>query len=113
MNRNKLSREKFQEMEQPGCLHTNMDLYKWAYKFYPWISSELIRKAFMNAVITRKVDMQASPYDAREFGLQPIKIETEEGRKEYLDKQTEIFERSMPIRKELIEVMEDLLVRVE
>lgn len=112
MNRNELNREKFQQMEQPGCLHTNMDLYKWAYKFYPWISSELIRKAFLNAVDTRKVDMQASPYDAREFGLEPIRIETEEGRKVYLEKQTKIFERSMPIREELIDVMEDLLVRV-
>ncbi|WP_069130136.1 3-methyladenine DNA glycosylase [Rhodohalobacter halophilus] len=112
MNRNELSREKFQGMEQPGCLHTNMDLYKWAYKFYPWISSELIRKAFFNAVETRKVDMQASPYDAREFDLEPIKIETEEGRKMYLNKQTEIFERSMPIRNELIEALGDLLTRV-
>lgn len=112
MNRNELSRENFQDMEQPGCLHTNMDLYKWAFKFYPWLSSELIRKAFLNAVETRKVDMKASPYDAREFGLEPIKIETEEGRKVYLEKQTEIFERSMPIREELIEAMEDLLVRV-
>lgn len=112
MNRNELSRDKFQEMEQPGCLHTNMDLYKWAFKLYPWISSEVIREAFFNAVETRKVDMQASPYDAREFGLEPIMIETEEGRKMYLNKQTEIFERSMPIREELIDVMEDLLERV-
>lgn len=112
MNRNELSRDKFQEMEQPGCLHTNMDLYKWAFKLYPWISSEVIRKAFFNAVETRKVDMQASPYDAREFGLEPIKIETETGRKEYLERQTEIFERSMPIRSELIDAMEDLLERV-
>jgi len=112
MNRNELSREKFQQMEQPGCLHTNMDLYKWAYKFYPWISSELIQKAFFNAVETRKVDMQASPYDAREFGLEPIKIETESGRKEYLKKQTEIYEQSMPIRQELVEALEDILNQV-
>jgi hypothetical protein len=109
MNRNELSRNNFHDMEQPGCLHTNMDLYKWAFKLYPWISSEVIREAFFNAVETRKVDMQASPYDAREFGLEPIMIETEEGRKMYLNKQTEIFERSMPIRQELIDLMEDLL----
>jgi hypothetical protein len=72
----------------------------------------VIREAFFNAVETRKVDMQASPYDAREFGLEPIMIETEDGRKMYLNKQTEIFERSMPIREELIDVMEDLLERV-
>lgn len=112
MNRNELSREKFQQMEQPGCLHTNMDLYKWAYKFYPWISSEVIREAFFNAVQTRKVDMQASPYDAREFGLEPIKIETEAGRKVYLERQTEIYEQSMPIRQELAEALEGILKRV-
>ena len=103
LNKHKLSRETFDEMEQPGCLHTNMDLYKWAFKLYPWISSEVLREAFFNAVETRKVDMQASPYDPTEFGLEPIKIETEPGRKEYLERQTEIFERSIPIRKKVIE----------
>jgi hypothetical protein len=112
MNRNELSRNNFHDMEQPGCLHTNMDLYKWAFKLYPWISSEVIREAFFNAVETRKVDMQASPYDAREFGLEPIMIETEEGRKMYLNKQTEIFERSMPIRQELSLAIEGILKRV-
>ncbi|MDX1641436.1 MAG: 3-methyladenine DNA glycosylase, partial [Balneolaceae bacterium] len=102
MNKNHLSRENFQDMEQPGCLHTNMDLYKWAFKLYPWISSEIIREAFFNALETRKVDMQASPYDATEFGLEPIKIETESGRKEYVERQMEIYWKSQPIRQRLI-----------
>jgi len=109
MNRNELNREKFQEMEQPGCLHTNMDLYKWAFKLYPWISSDVIREAFFNAVETRKVDMQASPYDAREFGLEPIKIETESGRAEYLERQMEIYEKSKPVRERVIEEYEKVL----
>ena len=29
------SRENQRTMEQPGCLHANMDLYKWAYKLAP------------------------------------------------------------------------------
>lgn len=103
MNRHELSREKFDEMEQPGCVHTNMDLYKWAFKLYPWISGELLRDAFFNAVEARKTDMQASPYDATEFGLEPIRIETEEGRKQYLAHQNQIFENSMPIRERLID----------
>lgn len=102
LNKHTLSRENFDEMEQPGCLHTNMDLYKWAFKLYPWISSEILREAFFNAVETRKVDMQASPYDVTEIGLPPIKIETEAGRKTYLNEQTKIFERSIPIRKKII-----------
>jgi hypothetical protein len=109
MNRHELSRETFREMEQPGCVHTNMDLYKWAFKLYPWIPGDLLRETFLNAVEARKVDMQASPYDATEFGLEPIKIETEAGRKEYLERQTEIFENSQPVRKKLIEEYEKVL----
>jgi hypothetical protein len=96
MNKNRLSRENFDEMEQPGCVHTNMDLYKWATKIYPWITGELLHDAFVNAVEARKIDMQASPYDATEFGLEPIRIETEEGRKTYLDLQMKIYQKSMP-----------------
>jgi hypothetical protein len=113
LNKNKLSRENFGEMEQPGCVHTNMDLYKWAFKLYPWISSEIIREAFFNAVETRKVDMQASPYDVTEFGLKPIKIETEAGRKEYIERQTEIYENSIPVRKNVIEGYEKCLSLLE
>lgn len=110
MNRHTLSREIFSDMEQPGCIHTNMDLYKWAYKLYPWVPSELIREAFFHAVEARKTDMQASPYDATEFGLEPIKIETEAGRKVYLKKQAEIYEKSAPIRKKLIRVYKKILL---
>lgn len=113
MNKNHLSRESFQDTEQPGCIHTNMDLYKWAYKLYPWISGITLREAFLNAVTARRIDMQASPYDAREFGLEPIKIETGEGRKEYIHRQTDIYERSLPIRERLIEEYENVLRIVE
>lgn len=101
-NKFKLGRDNFAEMEQPGCLHTNMDLYKWAFKMYPWISSNTIRAAFQLAVETRYVDMKASPYDLRDRGLEPIKIETDAGRKEYIEKQRAIFEKSQPIRQQLI-----------
>jgi len=108
-NKFDLSREKFAEMEQPGCLHTNMDLYKWAFKMYPWINSNTIREAFELAVETRVMDMKASPYDLRDFGLSPIKIETNEGRQEYIKKQMTIFEKSQPIRKKLISEYKHLL----
>jgi hypothetical protein len=108
-NKHELNRDKFTEMEQPGCLHTNMDLYKWAFKMYPWISSDTIRHAFELAIETRYVDMKASPYDLRERGLEPIKIETDEGRKEYIEKQRTIYEKSQPIRQQLIKEYEHLL----
>ena len=111
-NKFPLDRDNFAEMEQPGCLHTNMDLYKWGFKMYPWISSNTIRKAFQLAVDTRLMDMKASPYDLRERGLEPIKIETDAGRKEYMQKQMTIYERSQPIRQKLITEYQQLLEAV-
>lgn len=108
-NKFDLNRDNFIQMEQPGCLHTNMDLYKWAFKMYPWISSNTIREAFELAIETRLMDMKASPYDLRERGLEPIKIETAEGRREYIKQQQAIFEKSQPIRKQLIKEYQHLL----
>jgi hypothetical protein len=112
MNKYELSREKFHETEQPGCIHSNMDLYKWAFKMYPWIPSSLILKAFELAVEARYIDMQASPYDLREQGLEPIKIETEEGRRIYRQKQEMIFEKGRLIRDQIIQSMQHLLAVV-
>ena len=109
MNKHLLDRDHFEEMEQPGCVHSNMDLYKWAFKLYPWISGELLREAFLNAVKARRIDMRASPYDAQSFGLEPIRIETDEGRIEYVNRQMEIHESSKPIRERLISELERLI----
>lgn len=113
MNRFELSRETFHKTEQPGCIHSNMDLYKWAFKMYPWIPSSLILEAFELAVEARYIDMQASPYDLREQGMEPIKIETDSGRKEYKQKQEMIFEKGLPVREKIIEQMQGLLDLVE
>jgi hypothetical protein len=90
-----------------------MDLYKWAFKMYPWIPSSLILEAFELAVEARYIDMQASPYDLREQGMEPIKIETEKGRKEYKLKQEMIFEKGFPIRDKILNAMNGLLIKVE
>ncbi|MEL7833963.1 3-methyladenine DNA glycosylase [Fodinibius sp. Rm-B-1B1-1] len=108
-NKFALNRDTFAEMEQPGCLHTNMDLYKWGFKMYPWISSNTIRQAFELAIETRVMDMKASPYDLRDRGLEPIKIETDKGRQEYMQKQMSIYEKSQPIRRQLIKEYKHLL----
>jgi|SRR5699024_1469089 len=112
-NKYELNQDKFQQTEQPGCLHTNMDLYKWAFKMYPWISSKTILRAFKLALETRTVDMKASPYDLRERGHQPIKIETEEGRLEYVKQQRAIFKKSQPIRQQLISEYQQLIQLLE
>jgi hypothetical protein len=89
------------EMEQGGCVHANMDLYKWSSKLWPWIGSDFIAKTFLLALECRELDMRASPYDLSEEGYVPICIETEEGRKQYQKEQLLLTERSTPLRQEL------------
>ncbi len=91
------------EMEQGGCLHANMDLYKWAAKLWPWIGSDLVADAFEVAVAGRELDMRASPYDLAELGFEPIRIETEEGREEYRRGQQGLAALSDPVRLRLRE----------
>ena len=108
-NQTKLSRETIPNHEQPGCLHTNMDLYRWAYKFYPWVSSDLIRRAFLLALDIRETDMRASPYDLDQFcDLPAIEIETAAGKVEYIKLQQAYFELAQKIRLELAENLRDL-----
>jgi len=91
-------------MEQCGCLHFNMDLYKWAYKLHPWSGSAFILDTFFLALQARTIDMQASPYDLSAYNLEPIKIETPEGRQIYQTKQKAIAKKAAPLRKHLIEL---------
>ncbi len=87
--------------EQAGCLHANMDLYKWATKLWPWVGSDLIAKTFLLALEGRELDMRASPYDLRQEGYDPICIETEAGRKQYQGLQQKYTERAKELRQEL------------
>lgn len=89
-------------LEQPACLHANMDLYKWAAKAMPWIGSELLMDCFELAVELRDLDMRASPYDVSGFGLQAVPIETAEGRRIYESEQRRLAERASPLRRRLV-----------
>ncbi|WP_228540642.1 3-methyladenine DNA glycosylase [Nocardia sp. XZ_19_369] len=95
--------------EQPGCLHANMDLYKWGFKLVPLIPSALILDCFELACAARELDMRASPYDLAEYGYEPVRIETPSGRAEYVRSQSALAERSAELRGVLLEVCEDLL----
>jgi hypothetical protein len=110
LNKHQLSREVFIEKEQPGCIHTNMDVYKWAYKFYPWVSSETILAAFELAYKARYIDMKASPYDLSDQGVLPIKIETLDGKQEYKFEQEALSKKAKPIRAQLIEELKQLSI---
>jgi hypothetical protein len=96
------------ENEQSGCLHTNMDLYKWTAKSMPWIGSELLWDAFEFAVHCREIDMRASPYDCTPLGYEPIRIETESGRTEYEKAQRALSETAKPLRARLIKALSRL-----
>jgi hypothetical protein len=90
-------------MEQPGCLHANMDLYKWAYKLSPAVSSDLTADCFDLAREIRELDMRASPYDLTELGFDPIAIETPAGKAEYVAAQQVFAHRAQTLRTRLID----------
>jgi hypothetical protein len=103
LNRIPLTRTTTSEHDQPGCIHANMDLYKFAYKIAPYCKSDVLLAAFQLACAAREIDMRASPYDLSKYGYSPIFIETRSGREEYIREQRQIAARAMPIRMSLLE----------
>ncbi|GAB3135206.1 hypothetical protein GCM10027289_28490 [Tsukamurella serpentis] len=101
----RLTREGQVDSEQPGCLHAGMDLYKWAFKLAPAVPSELVADAFELARDARELDMRASPYDLAEYGFEAVPIETPEGRREYVARQSELARRAAPIRDRLARIV--------
>ena len=113
LNRLQPARADVPHLEQGGCLHTNMDLYKWSYKLAPFTPSELVADAFALAREIREMDMRASPYDFSALDFPPIAIETKEGRDEYESLQREFASRAQPVRDRLMEICRRLLDEIE
>ncbi|WP_402469473.1 3-methyladenine DNA glycosylase [Isoptericola aurantiacus] len=103
------TRERQVAMEQPGCLHANMDLYKWCQKLGPAVPGELPLDAFELARDIRYTDMAASPYDVAGYGVEPVAIETASGKAEYVRRQRAFAERAQVLRGRLLEVCDALL----
>ncbi|MCZ2341756.1 MAG: hypothetical protein LC104_08155 [Bacteroidales bacterium] len=101
-NRTVLCRETTTQYDQPGCVHVTMDLYRFAYKIAPFLASEVVADAFSLAIQARELDMRASPYNLREFGFDPIPIETRMGREEYVHLQRNLSEQATPIREQIL-----------
>ena len=97
--------------EQPGCLHAGMDLYKHAFRLSPMICSDLVADCFELARDIRVLDMRAAPYDLTDLGFDPVRIETPEGKQEYVAAQKQFAERGAPLRQRLIEECERLAAR--
>jgi hypothetical protein len=111
LNRLQPERATTPEFEQRGCLHANMDLYKWAFKLAPFTPAELIADCFALAREIREIDMRASPYDLEKLGFAPIRIETPEGRADYEVHQRDFAARGQPLRARLIALLDRLLAR--
>lgn len=104
------------DFEQPGCLHGTMDLYKHAFRLSPLIPSDLIADCFELAWDVRIMDMRAAPYDMSGVVLDPtgdewspVRIETPEGKQQYVAAQRGFAERAAPLRQRLIQECERLL----
>ena len=109
LNKYQPTRPTIADFEQPGCLHTNMDLYKWAIKLQPFSASELVADCFALAREIRSLDMRASPYDFSAMDLIPVRIETPEGRAEYETAQRDFARQAAPLRQRLIAVCDEIL----
>jgi hypothetical protein len=101
-NREKLTRADQPLREQPGCLHAGMDAYKWAVKLGPLVPGEVLLDAFVLARDIRELDMRASPYDLRDRGYEPVRIEDAEGKAEYVRLQRGFADRGAAIRARLL-----------
>ncbi|NIK57958.1 3-methyladenine DNA glycosylase [Kribbella shirazensis] len=103
------TRESQPVLEQGGCLHANMDLYKWACKLMPFTPSSLVLSCFELARDIRTLDMRASPYDLAALGYSPVRIETPEGKAEYTAAQRAFADRARPLRRQLVDLCDELL----
>lgn len=97
------------DREQPGCVHATMDLYKWSYKLGHLLDSELLADCFELALAARELDMRASPYDLSDYGYDPVRIETTQGRAEYVRGQSALAERAAGLRSALLDRCRTLL----
>lgn len=93
------------ELEQPGCLHAAMDLYKWSYKLLPVVPSALVLDCFQLAREVRELDMRASPYDLTALGYTPVPIETAAGKATYVAGQRDFAARAAQLRQRLLDVL--------
>lgn len=92
--------------DQAGCVHATMDLYKWASKLGPIVPGDLFLDCFELAADARILDMEASPYDCRAYGLGVVAIETPAGKAEYVERQRGLAERGKPLRDRLVSLID-------
>ena len=108
---NPMSRSNQENHEQPGCIHANMDLFKYAFQLYPLVSSDLLRRCLALALKARNIDMRASPYDVSMYSgcEDTLAVETVDGKKKYVQEQEALAKEALPLRLELLNIYKELL----
>lgn len=106
LNQTQLTRDDQLENDQGGCLHVNMDLYKWVGKLHPMTSSELLFDCYELACDIRELDMRASAYDLADWGFEPVKVEIPEGRAEYVRLQRGHADRAAVLRQRFMDELD-------
>ncbi|MFY9263542.1 MAG: 3-methyladenine DNA glycosylase [Actinomycetaceae bacterium] len=101
------------EYEQAGCIHVTMDLLRACIQLAPLIPGELLIECFDLAMKARRIDMQASPYDCSSLGLEPIAIETSEGKARYIAAQRELAAQADPLRHRLLTILEPCYAAIQ
>ncbi|TFC25204.1 3-methyladenine DNA glycosylase [Cryobacterium sp. TMT1-3] len=106
LNQLQPTRENQPALEQPGCLHAGMDIYKWVIKLGPLVPGEVLLDSFELARDIRQLDMEASPYDLVDWGYTPVPVETAAGKAEYVRRQRGFTERSNALRERVIRLLD-------
>lgn len=112
-NERALDRASQPDLEQPGCLHATMDLYKWSAKYVLLVGSDLVADALELARDARRLDMEAAPYDLGALGYSPVAVETPAGRTEYARRQRALAGRAEPLRRRLADALARALAAVD
>ena len=89
-------------LEQKGCVHAHMNLLKISTRLQPFVNASLVADTLEISLRARRLDIEASPYDVRSYGLGVVPVETPEGREEYRRQQKELMHAAAPVRERLL-----------
>jgi hypothetical protein len=106
----KLIRTDQLRLEQPACVHAQMDLLKIALRLQPFCGAELVERILDVALRARRLDVAASPYDASAYGVDVVPVETPEGRAMYRKEQIAQMKAAEPIRRQLLKAYDEFLL---
>ncbi|WP_010541818.1 hypothetical protein [Dietzia alimentaria] len=111
LNLTPLTRDGQAGNEQPACLHAGMDLYAHVAAMEAGAPGELLLDTLRASFDAREVDMRSSPYDLSSWGLDPIRVETAEGRAEFVEHQRLWIRRTQALRHRFLDAVTRLEAR--